>query len=346
MEITVNDQPLEFELEEETTLRDVMSGLNRWVTKGRNIITSVKLNDKSIPVREAECSELPVEEIKKLELEIESMLELALESLTDASEYLPKLIAAGERLNSLLRDEKKEEAGELVKQFEEGLSWFIHIIKGIKDILKVDLDKIYLKEKTIGERWVKLQEAEEKLKANVLSSDLSGVNEVIRGTLIPLINEWLVALPKILERIDAQEKALEEESKSIIGLLRDKQKQLPQIAKSLEEISVDLQTGSEAYAMERLQQTIDDISSAIRCLKRAEEIFGLDYECLAVKDQTVYQRSEELNNLLNEVITAFENKDLVLLADLLEYELAPLISRWEEVIGKVVEYIEKTPSTQ
>jgi tetratricopeptide (TPR) repeat protein len=342
MEIIVNDQQLEFELEEETTLRDVMSGLNRWVTKGRNIIISVKLNDKSIPIKEAECSELPVEEIKTLNLEVESMLDLALESLGDASEYLPKLIAAGERLNNLLKDGKEEEAGELLRQFEEGVSWFTDIIRGIKDILSVRLDEIYLNEKTVEERWVKIQEAEGKLKERISSNDLMGANELIRGTFIPLINEWLVALPKILEKIDAQEKALEKESKTVVESLKDKQKHVPQIAKSLEEIAVDLQTGSEAYAMERLQQIIDELSSMVRTLERAEEVFGLDYECLDVKDQTIHQRSEELNNLLSEVIAAFENKDLVLLADLLEYELAPLISRWEEVIRRVVDYVEKT----
>jgi len=44
----------------------------------------------------------------------------------------------------------------------------------------------------------------------------------------------------------------------------------------------------------------------------------------------------DLSNIFNEMVIAFENTDTVMLADLLEYEVLPIIEAWQGTLKKEV----------
>lgn len=58
----------------------------------------------------------------------------------------------------------------------------------------------------------------------------------------------------------------------------------------------------------------------------------------AAKGSAAFDASaEEISNLFSEMVEVLENEDWILLADLLEYEFIPAMSRWKTVIAELQE---------
>lgn len=72
----------------------------------------------------------------------------------------------------------------------------------------------------------------------------------------------------------------------------------------------------------------DSLAQLLDCTARA---LGIDFAVTPFGASTVTRFVEELNALLSEAMKAQERKDWVLLADLLEYELAPHLESWQKL---------------
>jgi len=152
-------------------------------------------------------------------------------------------------------------------------------------------------------------------------------------------------LPKLLQDYSKKEgvKILKEEAGAagILRELKESKEELLKLSKELEDISIRMQTGNEYEAMESLQECTRTLENIFGMLKKAQNFFNLNYSRIKVEKEDVAGKIEEIKDILSEVVTAFENNDLVLLADLLEYELSPLMSRFPEVIDCVLSRIKR-----
>jgi hypothetical protein len=63
----------------------------------------------------------------------------------------------------------------------------------------------------------------------------------------------------------------------------------------------------------------------------------------SLKDHPDFNKAtEEVSNLFSEMVEVLENEDWILLADLLEYEFIPAVSRWKKVIADLHEDIKES----
>ncbi len=62
-------------------------------------------------------------------------------------------------------------------------------------------------------------------------------------------------------------------------------------------------------------------------------------ECIQKDDSAFNASAEEISNLFSEMLEVLENEDWILLADLLEYEFVPAMTRWKSVIAELRENI-------
>jgi hypothetical protein len=53
------------------------------------------------------------------------------------------------------------------------------------------------------------------------------------------------------------------------------------------------------------------------------------------KKQALEERQKKLTNFMEQMLEANQNQDWVLMADLLEYEMAPFYKDWQEVLSKI-----------
>ncbi|MDR2552476.1 MAG: hypothetical protein LBD31_04835 [Treponema sp.] len=136
-------------------------------------------------------------------------------------------------------------------------------------------------------------------------------------------------LPVIAERIREIEKPREELAASM--------PLIDEIARRLEELPLDLQTGKDGRAAE----TVTIFSALGEKLYRLIFLFrqyGTDPEKIPVPSEdspaaNLKDYIEEFSAALRELIGAYENGDTVLVGDLAEYELAPRLLRLASILN-------------
>jgi hypothetical protein len=50
-----------------------------------------------------------------------------------------------------------------------------------------------------------------------------------------------------------------------------------------------------------------------------------------IQKEPIY--SSEINEMLNEIVKAFQNEDYILVGDLFEYEIIPVLNKWDKIIN-------------
>jgi len=94
------------------------------------------------------------------------------------------------------------------------------------------------------------------------------------------------------------------------------------IAKMLEELPLDMQTGKDKRAAETIQ-LFSGISEKLFRILFIFKSEGVSSEAFTIDGLSSKIFVEEFNSTLNELSSAYENQDTVLVGDIAEYELAP-----------------------
>jgi hypothetical protein len=107
------------------------------------------------------------------------------------------------------------------------------------------------------------------------------------------------------------------------------------ISDRLEDLPLDLQTGKDGRASETIQLFTALTEKILRLfgLLKAE---GFDLSHLLVNSIPVYTYIDEFRTALKELLAAYESKDVVLVGDLAEYELAPRLRNLCRVLSAPV----------
>ncbi|RKX98248.1 MAG: hypothetical protein DRP55_08350, partial [Spirochaetes bacterium] len=93
MKILVNEKSIDFTLENESKLGDVIRNLEKWIAQSDNVIRSVRVNNRDLnldnfnnDVNNNE-SNMKIEEIKTVEIVTSNKLDLAFDAMSTIDEY-------------------------------------------------------------------------------------------------------------------------------------------------------------------------------------------------------------------------------------------------------------------
>ena len=121
------------------------------------------------------------------------------------------------------------------------------------------------------------------------------------------------------------------------------EKVLEDIPNKIDEITAGLKEAAELYRVADEQEanlnfvkvvtTLRDFINFITQLKRVNII---NWENLDLEDDY-----EKLIKLIDEMLDVQEDEDWILLADLIEYELTPIMESWKEITAKMKDNIKK-----
>ncbi|MEW5814144.1 MAG: hypothetical protein AB1798_01950 [Spirochaetota bacterium] len=110
MEIKINDEVIDFTLENEKTLGDVTTAIDSWLKKSGFIVTSFKKDKKELPLtRKEEWFSTPLEYIGELEVLANLPGEIRLENLNTACQFFSMLAKGVQASNHGLIKELMEE---------------------------------------------------------------------------------------------------------------------------------------------------------------------------------------------------------------------------------------------
>ena len=100
-------------------------------------------------------------------------------------------------------------------------------------------------------------------------------------------------------------------------------------------VAEQFRIGDEAEANEQLSTFVQTLQDLFSMVDQALEILAIPLDRFESDGVSARAKIKELNQLLQEMISRQEDRDWILLADLLEYELADLLGDWKKILAQV-----------
>lgn len=102
---------------------------------------------------------------------------------------------------------------------------------------------------------------------------------------------------------------------------------------ALVEQSADkFRTDDETSANKNFINCVEGLQTFIGIIDKVKNINGLDFNTMKHEGGALNLKEQELLRVLNSLFASQKNRDWISLADILEYELAPLVVEWKEIL--------------
>lgn len=330
MEIFLNNQKLEFQLEREKNLKEVIESINDWLFEYGKVVDQIIINDNVYENSIESLEAFPIEKTKVLKLTTIDIDVLVRNSLAEVQNYLNTMV----NILKTIKDFSEEELDKIIY----GTNWVYNILSKCDKLYKYSA-QFNKKEFNFVEQMEKLKESADIIEKFLKNKDIKSCVDYINENLISQIEKWLDDIDKLIEFsvgfkggfvIDREKVA-----KQIYNIII----KIPDILKLIEVTVVDLQSGEEKEAMKNIQVIIGTLESIVALLQIIKNTFSIDFNNIFLKDKSIEEINNELKIILNELAGAMENQDAVLIADLLEYEFHPRLEKYVEILKIVANEI-------
>jgi hypothetical protein len=114
--------------------------------------------------------------------------------------------------------------------------------------------------------------------------------------------------------------------------LRDARDYLERLNPAIGETADLFRTGQDAKALEQYGRCMDGLNWFMQILEGAKQVMALDYHQIQSHKVSIQSYVENLQQNIREMWNAQQDEDWVMLSDLLEYELLPLMEGWKEIL--------------
>ena len=304
MEIFINSEKIDFQLEEEILLLEVVEGLLTWANNEGVYLQQIKYDDEIYKHDYSECRNKKLDDIISLNITAKNIAEIHQENLQLLHQYTNLFLKSIEGVNVKLIEDlvaESEPVMRLLAEFLEEASF-----------KPADTDS-----DTISGR----------LLANIRALNPSDMNE--KPELLNTLIQQLTGLKIILtERIS--------ELADPIGELRKTVSALKSSLEEINDISVLLQSGKDREALNRIIKFSELSQKTLRLYPILKTSGIYDINSVVIDDRNISDYYIDLNGILSELVEAFSANDSVLIGDLLEYEVAPRLNSLIDVLENIV----------
>jgi len=186
-------------------------------------------------------------------------------------------------------------------------------------------------------------------------------NETL-GQLIIQLEEWIKDNKRVIVQAKLEGKSLSQEDKKVlldrkvsefkilelsttnlwqwaIDSLEEIKVYLPEIARHMERVSFLIQQGNYRSAFSLLERYTGLWDQVNEALGKIERIFALDYTQIFLKEEKTSYETRQIVQFLKKAKRAIRDNDLLTLADVLEYELAPRIREEKRVVEEMINMV-------
>ncbi|MBI4979062.1 MAG: hypothetical protein HZC28_16400 [Spirochaetes bacterium] len=329
MNILVNNTPVSVKIEQEKTVGEVVTGIERWCSEQRIAVTEVQVDDTICYITDAASMDASLDGVDKINISAMPYEEYAYQSLTSVHDHIQKLINA-----------KTIGAADL-PVIVDGLAWILEVIPRITYLLSINLNE----ENTL-EKLKLLEIKKERLAKHIRDNDGSAA-AFVTGEIIPFLNEFVhhtlvlianaeIQILKIMGSTITRENVIDRLA-SLAELTRP-------LITLLEKIVVLLQKGRDHAALMGIDKFADGVGSIINVLARIKETFSVDYDAVVCGDTTLSAVIRDMQKVLESILDAFKNEDFVSVSDLLDYELKPKLALIPRCLGALTETVNRSLS--
>lgn len=295
MEIFINGEPLDYALEAEDSLGEVVDALTSWLDGGGIVVTALVADGSDLLRAPSDLwRTTPLASVGRVELSADRYEVATTEHLATLQTYLDSIIEAGESPPGTDAPVAVGIALGEIDELLDGLRTSLRLAAGGSALDLVE--RVSAEASSLGDKeWSAIPDDRRAAMVSALR-DLSGlVADLAKSTADP------------------------------VGTLPAHVRQLEEAVERIRNVSVLLQTGNDRDAMSAVVAFSDGTQRLIRTLSFAGAAIGVPIGEAVVQGKSLANFCAELNAHLRELNQAFEATDSVLIGDLLEYEIAPRI---------------------
>ncbi len=329
MELLIEGEKINYSIENEKNVKDIVNALSDWLNENNRMIKSLSIDGAEIQITDEEnLIEKQIDDVQKLEINLITPVEIAYNSLYELKQYVTRFV---ENIENTSDENNLIENKQLML---EGINWVLEIIDNSCQILHIEEGKVFYGTNSLYEikQKIKLKFLEINKKKYDNQNYIGLLNEIasdlkILNNLIPIL--WNNAQYVMYVNKEIYEKQLVEQK------IEEIENVLNNFLPLTEEIGTFFQTGNDKVGLDNVNKILGVLENLIFFLNSMERILKIDYKTLEYEGEPVENKNKELFELIDELYNAFKDKDLVLLSDLLEYELGEKFTEYKEIVNNL-----------
>lgn len=330
MQVLMNNQPVDFSLEDETTLLEVAGAVEEWAGERGLVFINMIIDGENYPLDN--LPDKKIEDIEAVNCIIQSRSDIVFSSVDEALLYCDRVLS---HIDAALSSKEGEIDQENARNLVDGIEWLGSVISYTVHLLQVEPGSMKFKDETLEEFLERLAGL-----GATLGKDMSW------PTIQPIIEQQQSVFTEVKELLrllvtsDEMKQLIADSIDSpdvLMTHLEGIMEELSVQVDNLQQIAVQFQEGNDAQASERLGHFIDFIYRYIRLCFQVVPVFSVDLSTIVIEDFSLEDKNRELQDQLNEVLEVMENDDIVSLTDLLEYEMKESL----EEVGAYLEELKK-----
>ncbi|MBN1898648.1 MAG: hypothetical protein JW827_07720 [Spirochaetes bacterium] len=323
MDIYINNHKLDFQLENEKDLRQVLDAINDWLFKEGKVVDQIVI-DENVFNKEVESLEgYNVDRVKILRLTIIDIDVLVRNSLLEIQNYINKMM---EIIRKVTRYDEN-----LVNKIIEGIEWMCHILEKCDKLYKYS-QNFKDKEFNYASQTEELGGSIDIIKKFARKNKKKECHDFLKNDLFLILEKWKGFIEHLINFSVGFKKGASVNREKVASQIYKIINKVPDIIKLIEVTTVDLQSGAEKEAMKNIQVIIGTLESIVNLLQVIQSTFSIDYNHIYFENKSIEEFNKDLKTTLNEMVDALENNDSVLIADLIEYELSPRLEKYIEIL--------------
>lgn len=324
MEIQINGHPVEFVMEKEKNLKDVVESISGWARERELIFSEAWVDEECFAVENVPQKKL--EEVKKINCVIVSKADLVADSICEATEYCGRLIA---HLDNAQKGAGL--SGDDIDKIAIGLDWLAEIATKVLSLLGISARDVKYRDTNASDLLDALSTVRAALGGNKenAAAVLSGHRNLLADfrdflRIVLLSDEMRRA---IITSIDSPD--------TVAGMLEQILNDIPAQRQNLENAAAAYQAGRDSEGSSGVESFIDFIYRYFRVCHQIKPVFNIDPAAVSAGGVTLNEKNDAVNELLNQMITSLESNDIIGLTDVLEYELVPALNDIEELCKEI-----------
>ncbi|MDR3238407.1 MAG: hypothetical protein LBT84_07880 [Spirochaetia bacterium] len=330
VEIRINNHAIDFKLQNEKKLTDIVAYIIQW-TSGRDLVVfRVEVDGEPFSVTSVPDSD--VESAGVINFIIESKADVAFSAVEDGVRYCGRAVKF---ISNIAADDVP--LSELAN-LKDGIDWLKGVLFSVLGVMGIDHELFTYKGRALPEYIAEMDEQKDDIsfletreKAVSYFAKKENIFIVVKEILRSLLTS--AEMKKlILHSVDSPD--------IIISTLSSLKESLDEELQNLEDIAVAFTSGRDKDGAEKLQRFIDFIFSFSRACHHAAPVFGIEMSDVTVDGISLLDKNREIHDLLNETINVMENQDYISLSDILEYEMKPLLGDTGRYIDSILQKTE------
>jgi len=153
----------------------------------------------------------------------------------------------------------------------------------------------------------------------------------------PLMRDNSKVLEKLVDDYEVLEIKTGEIRRQAYNALSEVKAHLPGIVQKVKNVSERIQSGELVQGYKTLAGCADLMNGMVRVIEEVKTLAGVDLNELELPGDSVTERLKVVSEVLGRTKEALDARDTVTVADMMEYELAPNLERWNEILEGLLE---------